>query len=111
MKVLTQDFRVENGWFAGNTGTDGGPLQIAYKQGSGGANSKGLHYHRSTYEYWIVVGGSAILHLEDGKMEVLTAGVIVMIAPTDRHNLTDKSEDFKVFMIVDKYVPNDTIGT
>ena len=104
MKIIKGIFEI-SGWFLGNANL-GGPLQIAIK---GYSDEKiDLHYHISTYEYFIILNGKVCITVENIDYE-LTEGTVFVVEPGEKHLLKDKSSDLKYLIVMDMFRENDKV--
>lgn len=103
MKNIKNYFKIDS-WFLGNANL-GGPLQLAYKKG----NTKDVkyHYHSEVYEYFIVLNGTAVLTIDNKEIR-LTKGTVVVVEPGEKHLLKERSSDFELLLLMDKFVKDDT---
>lgn len=100
-----ENFSKANMWFLDKSNSVG-PLTMAYKSGS--AINATKHFHRSTHEYYIVLDGGATL-IVNGKSIKLIPNSVVIVEPGEIHSLTESSNDFKLLLIMEKFVPNDKV--
>ncbi len=99
------NFQHKQNWFLDKE-NQVGPLTMAYKCGSSVAASR--HYHRTTYEYFLILNGQAILEIDENEIR-LQPQTLVIVEPEEIHCLRDATDDFEVILIMDKYVPNDKV--
>ena len=104
MKII-ENFRKNNGWFLDKNNSIGS-LTMAFRNGASVSAQK--HFHRTTHEYYIVLEGSANLNI-NGNSIILKPNSVLIVEPGEIHSLTDASEDFKVILIMEKYVPDDKV--
>ncbi|HII39502.1 TPA: cupin domain-containing protein [Candidatus Micrarchaeota archaeon] len=61
------------------------------------------HFHSEVWEYFIVFNGTAAI-IVDGERVGLAKGGVVAIGPREKHLLAECSSDFKVLLLMDKFV-------
>ncbi len=103
MKIIENFFEF-NGWFLGNANL-GGPIQLAYKKGNNDKKKK--HYHSMAHEYFLVLNGTAAIKIEDKEVK-LKKGSVVVVEPGEKHWLYDRSSNFEILILMDKFFENDT---
>jgi mannose-6-phosphate isomerase-like protein (cupin superfamily) len=57
-----------------------------------------MHYHRTAWEYYIVLEGRKVLQIEDDLVEV-NAGEIVEVPPMLRHNVHHREAPYEGFTL------------
>ena len=102
---LINNFQEKDSWFFDKENSTG-PLTMAFKSGS--KVVAGRHYHRSTHEYYLVLEGEATLIINERPIR-LKRGSAVIVEPLEIHSLSDATEDSKIILIMEKFVPNDKV--
>ena len=91
-------------WICGHW--NGSPLEIGMGLRSGVGANEIRHYHPYR-EYFIVLEGSAELEVE-GTIVPLRAGMIVMIEPSERHQVTSVSPPGARWVVIKERSEPDT---
>jgi mannose-6-phosphate isomerase-like protein (cupin superfamily) len=92
-------------WFL-DKHNDIGPLTMAYRCGDSVVAPR--HYHRTTYEYFLVLSGQATLEVNGYEIRLRPRSVVI-VEPEEIHCLKDATDDFGVILIMDKYIPHDKV--
>ncbi len=104
MKIIN-DIMGTDTWFIDKNNLVG-PLTMAFKSGAKIYAPK--HFHRSIHEYYIVLDGEATIFINDKKIRLKPKSVVI-VEPGEIHSITDATNDFKVILIMEKFVPNDKV--
>lgn len=105
MMKRIDDFRSQQGWFLDKDNRVG-PLTMSYRCGVSVNSAR--HYHSSTYEYYLVLSGQAVLEIGPDDV-TLHCGALVIVEPGEMHRLRDATDDFEVILMMDRFVPNDKV--
>lgn len=104
MKIIN-DIMGADTWFLDKNNSIG-QLTMAFK--SGAKISAPKHFHRSTHEYYIVLDGEATISINDNITRLKPKSVVI-VEPGEIHSITDATSNFKVILIMERFVPNDKI--
>jgi len=90
-------------WLLGIDGSKS-PLEIGYFEKPKDA----MHYHRSVYEYYIVISGRLTLFV-DGKDVDLKSGDVCCIIPEEKHFIKTTSKGLRCYLVKWPHKPKDKV--